>query len=149
MIELKSVFPFTKSFFLNGKDYIFSAYGTKIVGEDFLDKDGNVRFPGLEIVSTLNNLGQTQEIRRVNARQEWIFIFEKDGKVQETTELKEFCNKNGLNWGSVRTYIKQNLIYRGWKISRRRFTEKETELYEKGIPFALWQLKTDLNNDKQ
>lgn len=141
MVELKSVFPFTKSFFLNGKDYIFKAFESKVVGDDFINKDGSVKFPGLEMVSTLNVLGQAQEIKRANGMQEWIFVFERDGKVQETTELKEFCRKNDLNWTSIRIYIKNNQIYKGWKVSRRKFTEREQELYDQGVPFALWQLK--------
>lgn len=143
MIELQSDFSFTKSFFLNGKDYIFKAFERKIVGDDFLNPDGSVRFPGLKLVSTLNNLGQTQDLRSANPSQEWVFIFEKDGIVQETTELKDFCNKNGLNRASIRMYIKKNQPYKGWKVSRRRFTEKETELYNRRVPFALWKMKME------
>lgn len=143
MIELKSTFPFTKSFFLNGKDHIFKAFETKVVEDDFINKEGSVKFPGLQIVASLNKLGQKEVLKRANPSQEWVFIFEKDGIVHETTELKEFCKQNNLHRPSIRTYIKANLIYRGWRISRRRFTEKETELYKKGVPFALWNLNND------
>jgi hypothetical protein len=141
MIQLKSVFPFTKSFFLNGKDYIFKAFETKTVGDDFINKDGTIKFPGLELASTFNDLGQPQDIKRPNGRQEYVFTFEKDGKVHETTQIKEFCRKNQLNHTSIRIYIKSGALYKGWKVGRRKFTEKEQELFEQGIPFALWKLK--------
>jgi hypothetical protein len=75
--------------------------------------------------------------------QKYIFIFEKDGKKYETPHVTQFCKRHNLNPTSIRVYIKSGALYKGWKVDRRLFTEKETELYEKGIDYSLWYLNND------
>lgn len=144
MIELKNKFPFTKSWFHNGKDFIFKAYESRFVPGDFVNEEGQIRYPGLELVGVINSEGVVETVveRKANANQEYVFIFEKDGKVYETPYFTDFCEEHKLNPTSIRLYIKTKKPYKGWNISRRNMTDKEKVLLSNGVDFKLWKFNT-------